>query len=122
MLGPFADSANRISPTSRPGVFGFIIASFEVISPLKSSYRKHLFHHSAGIWKLLILDMMRIDRRRIDAAYPLHGGVKMVKSMLLDQGGNLGRDPIKWLGLINENRPVCFHNRLNDGLLVEGPD
>jgi hypothetical protein len=122
MLGPFADSANRISHTSRTGVFGFILVGLKEPSPLKSSYRKYLFDNPSSIRKLLILDMVRIDSRSIDAAHSLHRGVKMVKRMLLDQGGNLGRNPIKRFGFVNKHRPICFHDRFNDGLLVKRSD
>ena len=122
MLGPFAKSANRISPTLRSEESRFIPASFKTTPPLKSGYRKHLVDHSASVRKLLILDVVRINRRGIDTADPLNGSIEMVERMLLNKGRDLGRDTIKRLRLIDENCSICFHDRFKDGLLVERSD
>ena len=122
MLGPFAESANRISPTLRSKESRFIPVSFKATPPLKSGYRKHLVDHSASVRKLLILDVVRIDRRGVDTTDPLYGSIEMIERMLLNKGRDLGRDPIKRLGLIDKNRSVRFHDRFKDGLLVERSD
>lgn len=122
MLGPFAESANRISPTLRFEESRFIPASFKATPPFKSGYRKHLVDHSASVRKLLILDVVRIDRRGVDTTDPLYGSIEMIERMLLNKSRDLGRDPIKRLGLIDKNRSVRFHDRFKDGLLVERSD
>ena len=90
--------------------------------PLKSSHGKHLVYHPASVWKLFILDVVRVDRRSVETTDPLHGGIEMIKSMLLNQGRDLGRDSIKGLGLIDKNCPVRFYNRINNGFQIERPD
>jgi len=75
MLGPFAESANRISPTLRSEESLFIPVSFKATPPLKSGYGKHLVDHSASIRELLILDVVRIDRRGINTTDPLNRSI-----------------------------------------------
>ena len=122
MLGPRENSANRISPASPLVAHGFILIHDKVFLPLKSGDGEHLFDDPTRVRKLLILDMVRIDRRSIDAAHAFHRGVEMVKCVLLDQGRDLGGHPIEGLGLIDENSPVRLHDRFYDRILVERPD
>src|SRR5215218_7058438 len=67
------------------------------------------------------LQIPRVGRRHLRPAHPLHRCVEVVEGPVLDDRRDLARDPEPPPLLLHRHRPVRLLDRLDDGVLIEGP-
>ena len=75
---PIAEEEMRSPSNKRLGKGKWALSDFE-----------HLLDHATRIGKLLVLDVLGIDRRRINGTDSLDGGIEIIESVLLNQGRDL---------------------------------
>src|SRR5918998_132462 len=68
------------------------------------------------------LQVSRVGRRHFRPADPLYGGVQIIERPVLDDRRHLARDPEPTPLLLHRHRPVRLLDRLDDGVLIKGPD
>jgi len=81
-----------------------------------------LFDDSAGIWKLLVLDMLRVNRWCINGADAFDRGIEVVEGVFLDQGGDLGGNTAERLRFVDKNGTIGLFNGFDDSVLVQWAD
>src|SRR5215210_8160444 len=88
----------------------------------------HVEHPACRVRHLLLaregreLQVPRVRRRNLRPANPLHRGVQIIESPVLDDRRYLARYPEPPPLLLHRYGPVCLLDRLDDGVLVERPD
>src|SRR5215212_7272485 len=88
----------------------------------------HVKHPAGRVRHLLLaregrkLQVPRVRRRDLGSAHPLHRGIEVVERPILDDRRHLARDPEPPPLLLHRHSPVRLLDRLDDGVLVKGPD
>src|SRR5829696_9646708 len=87
----------------------------------------HVKHPPGRVRHLLVaregrqLQVPRVGSRNLRPAHPLYGRVEIVERPVLDDRGDLARDPEPPPLLLHRDRPVRLLDRLDEGVFVEGP-
>jgi hypothetical protein len=89
---------------------------------LRSANAKRLGDDDLGGRELEGFERRAVNRRRIEAAHALHGGVEFVKDALLDHVGDLGADAAVGLVFLDVDGAVRLGDGFEDGVLVQRAD
>src|SRR3712207_6436554 len=110
----------RLPPSISSPILGMITSGILLLL--------HVKHPTGRVRHLLLaregreLQVARVRRRDLRPAHPLHRGVQIIESPVLDDRRYLARDPEPPPLLLYSHRPMSLLDRLDYGVLVEGPD
>ena len=62
-----------------------------------------------------------VSLRRVNGRHPLYGGVKVIKSLILNKKGNLSVDAAKRFVFFNQQDAIRFADRSQNGFRVKWP-